>query len=67
MWTAADRNDRYLGEGPHGSENWEHVYGAKLPTEVSWYQREPMRSLDLLAETGVASESTIRDVGGYTR
>lgn len=47
--------------------HWQHVYGAKLPTEVSWYQREPTRSLDLLAETGVASESTISAVGGRTR
>jgi len=28
--------------------HWEEVYGAKKPTEVSWYQREAAVSLGLI-------------------
>lgn len=43
--------------------HWETVYGSKAPTELSWYQPQPTRSLALLEQLGVAS-SAIIDVGG---
>ena len=44
--------------------HWERVYAKTQPTEVSWYQSQPTRSLELMAEVGVGPESTIIDVGG---
>jgi SAM-dependent methyltransferase len=44
--------------------HWEHVYAATQPDEVSWYQPEPTRSLELLAEAGVGPATAIIDVGG---
>lgn len=44
--------------------HWEHVYRTRQPTEVSWFQTEPARSLALLAEAGVGPASAIIDVGG---
>ena len=44
--------------------HWDGVYTTKQPTEVSWYQAEPVRSLELLAEAGAGPETTIVDVGG---
>lgn len=44
--------------------HWEHVYTAKQPTEVSWYQPQPVRALELMAETGVGPATRIIDVGG---
>jgi len=45
-------------------QHWETVYSNKSPLEVSWYQREPQLSLELIAETGVARQSPVIDVGG---
>ncbi len=51
-------------------EHWEHVYAQKDPTQLSWYQREPARSLALIDESLAAlapSERQTRriiDVGG---
>ena len=44
--------------------HWEHVYSTKDSTDVSWYQLQPTRSLELFAEAGVGPESAIIDVGG---
>jgi len=44
--------------------HWEHVYAEKQPTEVSWYQREPSLSLELIAATGVTNDQPIIDIGG---
>lgn len=32
--------------------HWEHVYEAKAPTEQSWYQTHPERSLELVRQIG---------------
>ena len=45
-------------------EHWEHVYRTKAPTEVSWYQGRPTRSMELLDELGIEPETRVIDVGG---
>ena len=44
--------------------HWEKVYRDKSPLEVSWFQQEPALSLRLIAETGIATDAPIIDVGG---
>lgn len=44
--------------------HWENVYSTKDPTEVSWYQGAPQRSLQIIAATGVEPAAAIIDVGG---
>jgi SAM-dependent methyltransferase len=44
--------------------HWERVYATKQPTDVSWYQAEPTRSLELLRELGAGPETAVVDVGG---
>lgn len=45
-------------------EHWESVYSRKAATEVSWYQAEAERSLDLIRRTTPDLASPIIDVGG---
>jgi SAM-dependent methyltransferase len=40
------------------------VYASKTPPELSWYQPEPARSLELLDRLGIEPTSAIIDVGG---
>lgn len=40
------------------------MYRTRTPTDVSWYQPVPTRSLDLIRATGVARSAAILDVGG---
>ncbi len=44
--------------------HWEQVYGTKQPTEVSWFQPIPEKSLQLIRATGVARGQAIIDAGG---
>ncbi len=44
--------------------HWQGVYRDNLPTEVSWYQPVPEKSLQLIRATGVGSSAPILDVGG---
>jgi SAM-dependent methyltransferase len=44
--------------------HWDSVYASKRPEEVSWYQAQPTRSLDLIAAAAPGLESSIIDVGG---
>ncbi|HEY0969712.1 MAG TPA: class I SAM-dependent methyltransferase [Gemmatimonadales bacterium] len=44
--------------------HWECVYTTKRSDEVSWYQAEPTRSLELLRAAGAGPDTTIVDVGG---
>lgn len=46
--------------------HWERVYQTKNPTQVSWYQADPARSLALIERTGVTRTEPILDVGGGT-
>jgi SAM-dependent methyltransferase len=44
--------------------HWETVYQTQPPTEVSWYQENPVRSLAVIRRTGVSRTAPIIDVGG---
>ena len=45
-------------------KHWGDVYQEKSPSEVSWYQKEPKLSLELIRRTNVATNDAIIDVGG---
>ena len=44
--------------------HWGNVYREKSPLNVSWYQKEPRISLELIRRTQVSSNDGIIDVGG---
>ncbi len=44
--------------------HWETVYNTKKPTEVSWYQNDPVISLGMIASTKIDFDQKIIDVGG---
>ena len=44
--------------------HWENIYHDKSPLDVSWYQKEPSLSLELIRNTQLASDEPIIDVGG---
>ena len=44
--------------------HWETVYRTKRPTDVSWYQREPTVSLELIRRGAPDTSARIIDVGG---
>ncbi|PZU93207.1 MAG: SAM-dependent methyltransferase [Pseudanabaena sp.] len=46
--------------------HWQNVYQQKSPLEVSWYQKEPKLSLEMILSTEVAEDTAIIDVGGGT-
>lgn len=44
--------------------HWQQVYKEKEPTEVSWYQPVPEKSLELIRATGLPKNAPILDAGG---
>ena len=44
--------------------HWQNVYQKNSPLEVSWYQKEPELSLQLIHRAGVRKDEAIIDVGG---
>lgn len=44
--------------------HWERIYSERSPLEVSWYQREPTLSLELVRRSGVLADQPVIDVGG---
>lgn len=44
--------------------HWEQVHTTKAADAVSWFQREPTRSLDMIAAAGVGPDAAIVDIGG---
>ncbi len=44
--------------------HWEKIYTDKSPFDVSWYQKEPTLSLQLIHDTGIAKHACVIDVGG---
>ena len=44
--------------------HWGKVYQGKSPLSVSWYQKDPKISLELIRSTQVESNEAIIDVGG---
>jgi ubiquinone/menaquinone biosynthesis C-methylase UbiE len=44
--------------------HWEKVYSDKSPLEVSWYQKAPELSLQLIRDSGIKKDEPLIDVGG---
>ncbi len=44
--------------------HWENIYRDKSPLDVSWYQKEPQLSLELIRNAMAAKDGAIIDVGG---
>ena len=44
--------------------HWDLVYTTKQPTEVSWYQPTPARSLELLRAAAAGPTTEVIDIGG---
>lgn len=44
--------------------HWENIYRNKSPLEVSWFQKEPALSLQLIRNSGFSTEAAIIDIGG---
>ena len=42
---------------------WDEVYGSRVITEVSWYEAQPAKSLELIGATRARSTDPIIDVG----
>ncbi len=47
-------------------KHWRDVYQDKSSSELSWYQKEPKLSLELIRSTNAASNDAIIDVGAGT-
>src|SRR6187401_130731 len=45
-------------------EHWERVHRHIAPAELSWFQREPTVSLDLIRRVATNLDAPIIDVGG---
>lgn len=45
-------------------DHWNRVYQTKTPDNVSWFQRRPDLSLELLTASGIGKDAGIIDVGG---
>jgi SAM-dependent methyltransferase len=46
--------------------HWEATYAAKPSDQLSWYEAEPHRSLELIEEAGLERSAAVIDVGGGT-
>jgi SAM-dependent methyltransferase len=45
-------------------EHWNRIYQTKAPDDVSWFQTRPTLSLKFIANTGIARNDGVIDVGG---
>ena len=45
-------------------QHWERVYEVKDPTEVSWYQPIPERSIAMIRATEIPTQAPLIDIGG---
>ncbi len=45
-------------------DHWDNVYASKGEDEVSWFQENPRRSLELIAQIGINKAAPVVDVGG---
>lgn len=50
--------------GVEKKTHWEEVYRTKSPTEVSWFQRQPAVSVELIEACGIGRDDPVIDVGG---
>jgi 2-polyprenyl-3-methyl-5-hydroxy-6-metoxy-1,4-benzoquinol methylase len=46
------------------TEHWENVYQAKSSAEVSWYEPDPKKSLELIVGAADDSRGRVIDIGG---
>ena len=46
------------------ASHWDAAYVTRGATEVSWFQTEPIVSLELIEALGVARDSAVIDIGG---
>lgn len=46
--------------------HWNSVYTSKSETEVSWYQAQPLRSLDMIRAVAAGGHPSLVDIGGGT-
>ena len=46
------------------SNYWKKVYESKNEDEVSWFQSEPKKSLELIDELQLAQYARVIDIGG---
>ena len=44
--------------------HWENIYSSKQPNELSWTQKIPQISLDLIKSLNLSKSSSIIDIGG---
>lgn len=44
-------------------KHWEHIFETKQELEVSWYQKVPQTSIDLLLSNNISKQANIIDVG----
>jgi hypothetical protein len=54
----------HLSSPDQRARHWENVYEGSSPDAVSWYEPEPVVSLELVDVLGVAPESAVIDIGG---
>lgn len=47
-----------------GKEHWENIYATKGMQEVSWFQKVPTTSLDLIKQVAKNKQDAIIDIGG---
>jgi len=45
-------------------DHWEQVYATKAVDSVSWFQRDPVASLAMIAAAGVGRDAAVVDIGG---
>ena len=45
-------------------QHWEQVYGTKGEEEVSWFEANPVLSLELIKIAGFGAEAIVIDIGG---
>jgi SAM-dependent methyltransferase len=51
---------------PVAAGHWAEVYEQNLPEEVSWYEEQPARSIELVRACRIALDAPIIDIGGGT-
>jgi SAM-dependent methyltransferase len=44
--------------------HWDHIYGTRSESELSWYQENPAVSLELIRAAGMPKGAAIVDIGG---
>jgi len=49
-----------------GQDHWDRIYDSKDPTQLSWYEAHPARSLQLVRAAGITPADAIVEVGAGT-